>query len=180
MKALTLLSIALLHSAVTLGGTDKPYVGDLILPFLNLSLLFSFIFFKGRQPLSRMFSRKAEDVEQFYTSTQMLFKEASSQHALALKQLSSLEKEISKIISQNEEEVAKLQESKKKELVKNQQKIDASVVMKLKGDRENLLLQVKEEVAENIFLEVRERVRSSDGCRAKILQKLLLEVQGGL
>ena len=72
-----LISLCFSLNVYSAGGGGEPSVFDLKWPAINFIILFSFVFFKFKNPLSNLYKEKALSVKESYLNAEEAFKQAN-------------------------------------------------------------------------------------------------------
>lgn len=167
-----LLSFNILASA-TEAGHGEAHISDLTFPVLNFSVLFGFLFFKFRKPLSNMFVKKSDSVKEYYAMADEKNKKAQIKLEMFKGKISELENDVQRIFSNTSVEVEKYLEKKQVDVKSDIEKIQSDVQIKLEVDKREMVRNVEVDLVETILLGAKSKIKADASLQNDINGKLI-------
>lgn len=142
----------LLRADHLLAAGDGGYgvAADLALPGINFVILFSFLVYKLRKPLSEMFDKNSDDVKQLYRVAKERDREAQIRLDMYQEKVNNMENERTNIIRRREQEA--------KELERRQISETDALIKKMEQETENKIKFGEMQIEARLYRSIVEKV----------------------
>ena len=166
---------ALLTTSAFAAGDGHGSPKDLIWPFINFTLLVSFIVYKMKKPLSESFTKNAIAIESQYKNATSKSKEVNLKHQEIIQKLNNLNSEKMKIANEMDVRISSYSKEFNVELAQKIEKIKDEAQKKVENERKVLSLKTTKAFANQVVLETKEKVAQNPSQKKSITENLLKE-----
>jgi len=175
----TLLTIYILlasFKAMASGGEGGGHIFDLLWPFINFLILFGFLAFKMRKPISDGFTKNAKEVEELFNHAEERSKEAKIKFEMYQKKISGIDSETTRILKEADEDSATFKVNAQKSTTKNITRLEKESVNKVEQEKNNMLQSLSAELIEEVLKETKSKVGQDKDLQKKVTQSLLAKI----
>lgn len=169
----TLVIVNLLIMSFTANAAGAGHLTDLIAPAVNFVLLFGFMIYKLKGPLSNYFVNKANKVQETFDRAQVKQKEADSKLKMYEEKVQRSDQEVQEILkkatSDSEEFASEYREYTKQRIDKL--KVDAN--QRIKAEETAMVRNLNENLLNQVILNAKNKI-SSDKNNQKVISKKML------
>jgi len=175
---LKLLSVSLLglFNSSTLyaaGGASHGHITDLIAPAVNFFLLFGFIAFKMKKPLSDMFTKKATDVQELYDEAEEKNKEAQIKLDMYEKKMDQIESEKGEILKAAQRDSMDFEKTSQRETEAVIEKMKKDTDLKIESEKKQMIKTLSMGLIDQVINKAKESIKSDSALQAKVSGRLL-------
>lgn len=175
---MTLLLIALVTlPATTMAAGGGGTIADLLYPAINFSLLFGFIIWKLKKPMSEAFTKNAKDVEDLYNLAEEKYKEAQIKYDSYAKKLEQLDSEITRIHSETDQNVKSFTDMAKKETASTIERMERDTNNKLDSERNKLIMDLNRKLVEEVVNKTKSTIADNKEYKTKVTNNLVSSIQ---
>lgn len=181
MKKIIIALLMILPVAAIAAGKSKgdhvASVADLKWPAMNFLMLFGFLFFKLKKPISKMFDKNAEDVKELFQVADEKNKEAEIKLNMYQGKVSQIDADCQRILDTSVTEgntFSKEQESEFNGLVDRLQK---DSVNKLEHEKKVLLGQMESTLVDEVISRAKKSISGDKEIQTKATNKMVSQIQ---
>lgn len=171
---LVLLSSASLFAAGD--GGNAGHITDLIYPAINFSLLFGFIFFKLRKPISDAFSKNSEEVESLFNMAEEKSKEAQIKLDMFTKKIESLDSDMSRILKNSDDDSDRFEKSQKEETINAIDRLKKDASNKIESEKNEMVRRLNSSLLDEVISKAKLEINSNNEYKSKATKKLLSDI----
>lgn len=173
---LTLGITALIQSAHAAGNGGHGHVSDLIAPLVNVLVLFGFLAWKLKKPLSDSFTAKAEEITNTLERASLKSKEAEVMLAAQQKKMASVDSEAREILRQAEVEVKNYEASHAREMEEKSSKLKTDATAKIEAERKAMLAGLNASLLDEVIARAKSTIKGNKDYQHKASAKMLGEM----
>ncbi len=160
------------------GGEHKaPELSDLFFPVINFGILFLFIFWKFRRPISDMFTKKAQEVEELYNHASDKSKKAEMKFDMYKKKMDDVRLDMDKIFASTDDEIRNLEEVKAKELRQSIDKLKQEMNQKFEMEKKAMYNSVERAFVDEVFTGVKANIGQDSLRKRTVTENLVSKIQ---
>jgi F-type H+-transporting ATPase subunit b len=176
---ITILSLIISEVAMAAPHSDghHPSMLDLKWPFVNFVLLFSFLIWKIKAPLAKMFAAQAEDVQQLYTVAEEKDKEANLKLDMFEKKSAQTESDYAKVLEEARRDAVDFSKLQEKETVQQIARMKTDLESKVAYERDSLLRGLSSAFLDEVISRAKGKIKSDKGLQEKAATKLMSQVR---
>lgn len=157
-------------------GHGAGHITDLIYPAINFTLLFGFIFFKVKKPLSDAFSSNSEEVENLFNMAEEKSKEAQIKLDMYLKRIESLDSEMAKISRTADEDSEKFARTQKDETTQAIKRLKKDAQGKMESEKNEMVRNLNSSLLDQVIFKAKTEINSNSEFKSKATKKLLSNI----
>jgi F-type H+-transporting ATPase subunit b len=177
MKNLLTLSLVIISSNVyAAGAAGGGHISDLMFPAINFFLLFGFIIFKMKKPISDSFTRNSEEVENLYNIAEEKSKEAQIKLDEYTKKLDSLDSETSRILQNAEEDGTKFDNTQKAETFSSIERMKRDAANKIESEKNEMVRELNSSLLDEVITKAKTEINGNNEYKTKATRKLLSDI----
>jgi F-type H+-transporting ATPase subunit b len=173
MKKLFLLQLLMIPAVALAAPKGDGTIADLISPAVNFTLLFGFLGYKLKKPLSNMFTKKAEDISSLVAHAEEKDKEATIKFEMYSKKLAGLTHEREKLVNEAIAEGNAFDQAKAKETKETLVKLEKDAASKVENEKRAMLKELSNEVVESVIAKTKEKVVADKNIQSKTTHNLV-------
>ncbi|MBT7611478.1 MAG: hypothetical protein HN576_17085 [Bacteriovoracaceae bacterium] len=170
---LTLMLPTLAIASSASGEHNNPSIMDLIFPAINFTLVFGFIIFKVKRPISEAFTQNSKDVAALYSLADEKYKEAQIKYDSYAKKLEQLDTEILKINESSDEDVRKYAIIAKEETTQTLMRMSRDAANKLESDKNQMITKLNSELLDKVIEQAKKSISNDKELQSKATTKLV-------
>jgi F-type H+-transporting ATPase subunit b len=170
MKLIILTSLIITNYAMAAGGGPA----DLLPAFLNFGLLFLFLGWKLKKPLTGYFSTKSDEIKTILDRANVKAKEAEMMMQMQKKKIDGMSDEITRIKSDVELQASEFKTNYSKEIDERIEKLKEDANLKVEAERKQQLNSLNESILNNVIAKAKTILRN-DSSLADSATKNVLE-----
>ena len=177
-KLITVLAILLSSSLMAAGdGHSGGSPLDLKWAFVNTVLLFGFLGWKMKGPVTEMFDTKSKDVAELYQFAGEKEKEAEARLSSLKTKMSNLESEKEKIIKEVEEETKSFISKSESDLEAYLQRVERDTEAKLSTEKATLEKNLNSRLVDEVIIAAKNKLKSDSSLASKASANILSQVK---
>jgi F0F1-type ATP synthase membrane subunit b/b' len=170
----------LLSFAVAYGneeaGHHEPSVFDLKYSTLNFVVLFGFLGWKLKKPLSDMFAKKAEDIKTLMGSAEKQSNDAEERLAQFKLKIKNLDSEVVQINAEYDSDAVNFAKFQHEETQTSIARMKRDIENKLEGEKKELLDDLNHEMISKVIGNAKNTIAKSPEHRKNATQKIMTEL----
>ncbi len=155
----------------------EPSVFDLKYSALNFVVLFGFLIWKLKKPLSDMFDKKSEDIKTLMNSAEKQSKDAQERLMQFSTKIKNLDSEIVQINADYESDAINFSKLHKEETETTIARMKRDLLNKLEGEKKELLDELNHEVVSKVVLKAKSDIEKNNELRKNATQKIITELK---
>lgn len=170
-----LLSFLIVTSAFAAGdgGHAGGSVADLLWPAVNFFLLFGFLIWRLKKPISNYFTNNAVEVQQIYEVAEEKDKEAEIKLGMYEKKMDQLDSEIAKIHQEAEEDSETYEQKMKQQIKEDTQRLERDAALKIESEKEEMIRKLNSSLLDEVIKKTRDKVAQDKSLKEKATNKLI-------
>lgn len=172
-----LICITLLVSTSAFAAGKGGGISSLAYPALNFVLLFGFIIYKARKPLSEMFSTKANEVEELYQFAEKKSQEAEARLDQFNEKMTKVGTETTKILEEAKVDADRFAVEQEVETKEALERIKRNTASKLESERKNMLHQLNATLLEEVISKTKANIKQDNAAHTKATDKLVSQIR---
>lgn len=180
-RALVLMTIfvtpVLLFASSSAGEVHHPSIKDLVWPAFNFVVLFGFLGWKLKKPITENFTRYATDIATIYERAAGKHHEAIVKKETYQKKLSQVEKEKEKILADAHADAEIYRKKMSEETQAHFSKMQIDMQRKLESEYDSMVRVINEELVNAIVASVKKDVRDHKDHQKSATGNLLAQVK---
>jgi F-type H+-transporting ATPase subunit b len=155
------------------GGAAAGHLSDLIVPAINFTIVFGFIFWKAKGPISRMFDENSVKVKELVELAQKRDKEAQIKLDMYQKKMSGVQSEIDGIIKAAESDAQLFETEYVKEVEANMEKMIKDSEHKLESEKNNMIKMLNASLLDEVISKAKNKLSSDKSLNSKTTTNIL-------
>jgi F-type H+-transporting ATPase subunit b len=155
----------------------EPSVFDLKYSTLNFIVLFGFLGWKLKKPLSEMFNKKSEDIKSLMNSAEKQNRDAEERLNQFKAKIKNLDSEITQINTDYDNDAVSFAKFQKEETETSIARMKRDLQNKLDGERKELLDELSHEMVSKVIAKAKSTIALSLDHRKNATQKILTELK---
>jgi len=178
IKLVSFFSILLSQSLIAAGnghGGGSPM--DLKWAFVNTILLFGFLGWKMKGPVTEMFNKKSEDIAELYEFAGKKEKEADAKLTELKTKMSNLESEKNKIIQEIEKDTKDFITKSQNDLDSYLVRVERDTEAKLSTEKITLEKNLNSSLVDEVILSAKNKLRADKALASKASANILSQVK---
>ncbi len=177
-KTLALISTVIASGAALAaeGGHGGGHIIDLLPKVVNFGLVFGFMLWKIKKPVSDMFTKNSKDVASLFQVAEQKDKEAQIKLETYEKKLSNLAAEKTKIIEDAKSEASAFEKKTANETAATLEKMKKDTAAKVQAEQNSLTSKLGAELIEEVIAKTKTTVKSSKDNQDKATSKLMAQL----
>ena len=169
MKMLILAVLLITSNAFAAGGGPT----DLLPAFLNFGLLFLFLGWKLKKPLSGYFSNKSDEIKTILDRANVKAKEAEMMMQMQQKKIDGMKDEINKIMNDVDQQVSDFETKYSKEIDERIVKLKEDATLKVEAERKQQMNSLSESILNTVILKTKNILKNDKGLAENATKKVL-------
>lgn len=169
-----LLSVAIASEEAT---HHEPSVFDLKYSTLNFIVLFGFLGWKLKKPLSEMFNKKSEDIKTLMTSAEKQSKDAEERLKTYNAKIRNLDAEIVQINAEYDTDTVSFARTQQVETETTIARMKRDLQSKLEGEKKELIDDLNHEMISKVISKAKNEIGASTEHRKNATQKIISELK---
>lgn len=167
------LAFGLATKAYSSGDGAHGSVSDLIAPAVNVVLLFGFLAWKLKKPMSEHFTKMATDISNTLERASLKSKEAKMMLENEEKKIANLASEIKTINQQADTDVVNFEKKLAKETEEKTHKLKTDATNKIQADKKAVMDELNAELLEQVVSKAKSTIKGNKDYQSKASSKLL-------
>ncbi len=159
------------------GEHHEPSITDLTYPAINFIVLFGFLIWKFKKPMSEMFNKKAEEVKSLMTSAAEKSKAAQDRLSTLQNKMKNLDSEVAKIKADYESDASTFTKNQAAETLLVIARVKRDLENKLEGEKNELVDQINHDLINKVIAQTQETIKSSADMKTRATQKIVSELR---
>jgi F-type H+-transporting ATPase subunit b len=159
------------------GAHQEPSVFDLKYSTLNFIILFGFLGYKLKKPLSEMFDKKADDIKTMMNSAQKQSKDAEEKLQHLHGKMKNLESEITQINSEYETDAVSFAKNQHEETETTIARMKRDLAGKLEGEKKELLDEMNHELLTKVIANAKNEIAKNSDHQKNATQKIMADLK---
>ena len=155
----------------------EAHISDLMFPAINFILLFGFIGWKLKKPISAAFTKNSQDVESLYNLAEEKYKEAQIKYDSYAKKLEQLDSDISRIQKDTDQDVKSFTELTKKETEQTIKRMERDSSNKLESERNQLIMTLNKNLVDQVINKTKSTIADNKDYKTKATNNLVSSIQ---
>lgn len=172
-KWFLLLIPTLAFAAGSGGAHHEPSVKDVLWPAFNFCLLFGFLGWKMRKPLSKSFTRNAEMVEETYIQAEKDSNEAAGRIEEVQTKMNSFDSVREGLVHELKDELSDFRARSTEETKLQISKMKSDNVQKIDYEKLQLTQELNAEIVDQIISKTKETIANDSKLRSDVTGKLI-------
>lgn len=169
MKLISVSLILVSNNVFAAGGGPS----DLLPAFLNFAILFSFLFWKLKTPLSGYFSSKSDEVKTILERANVKAKEAEMMMQMQKKKIDGMNDEINKIKSDVDSQIQEFQSAYKKEIDERIVRLKEDASTKVEAERKQQMNSLSENILNTVISKTKTILKNDKNLAESATKKVL-------
>lgn len=174
MKFVLSSAIFITEYALAAGGGPA----DLLPAFLNFGILFLFLGWKLKKPLTGYFSNKSDEIKSILDRANVKAKEAEMMMQMQKKKIDGMNDEINKIKTDVELQASEFKNNYKKEIDERIEKLKEDANLKVEAERKEQLNSLNETILNNVIAKTKTILRNDSSLSEAATKKVLEGYKG--
>lgn len=179
VKTLVLISTVFASGALFAsegGGHGGGHIMELLPKAVNFGLVFGFMLWKIKKPVSDMFTKNSKDVAALFQVAEQKDKEAQIKLETYEKKISNLASEKTKIIEDAKSEASSFEKKVATETAATLEKMKKDTAAKVQAEQNSLTSKLGAELIEEVIAKTKTTVKSSKDNQDKATSKLMAQL----
>ncbi len=176
MKYILFLTVIFTNSVFAAGGGHGGSPMDLKWKLLNFFLLFGFIAFKIRKPVSEMFTKNAKEVEELFHYADKLDKEASKNLSEAETKLKNITNAKKAIQDEANTEASNFGKKYNLEIDEKIKKFKSDSELRLENDKNVMIGEIRKKLVDEVISKAKSSIAANSNHKNNITSKLLSKI----
>tara|TARA_B100001971_G_scaffold213155_1_gene245629 strand:+ start:226933 stop:227457 length:525 start_codon:yes stop_codon:yes gene_type:complete len=169
MKLVTLTLALISNNLFAAGGGPT----DLLPAFLNFGILFLFLGWKLKKPLTGYFSNKSDEIKTILDRANVKAKEAEMMMQMQKKKIDGMKDEINKIMSDVDQQVQDFQSHYSKEIDERIVKLKEDASLKVEAERKQQMDSLSESILNNVISKAKAILKNDKNLAEDATKKVL-------
>lgn len=174
MRILPFLLI-LISSEIMAAGNASGHgsVKDLIYPFINVTLLFGFLFWKLKGPVSKMFTENAKKVEELAELADKKDQEADAQLKTVETKMAEVHNEMHSIVVTAKEDGDRFEKDHASEVQEQIARLKQDAEVKLMSEKAELIREINSKLLDEVINGAKGKIKSDSALQQKATSNLM-------
>lgn len=155
----------------------EPTVWDLKYSTLNFIILFGFLIWKLKKPMSEMFNKKSDDVKSLMNSAEKQSKDAQEKLNVFNAKIKNLESEVVQISSEYETDAVSFAKNLHEETQTSIARMKRDLQGKLEGEKKEMLDELNHEMVSKVIAKAKNEIEKNPENRKNATQKIITELR---
>ena len=155
----------------------EPSVFDLKYSTLNFIILFGFLGWKLKNPLTEMFNKKAEDIRTLMGSAEKQSKDAEERLQQFHAKIKNIDSEIVKINTEYDTDAVSFAKFQREETQTSIARMKRDLQNKLEGEKKELLDELNHEMVSQVIAKAKNEIEKNPDNRKNATQKIISELK---
>jgi F-type H+-transporting ATPase subunit b len=155
----------------------EPSIFDLKYPILNFIVLFGFLAWKLKKPVSEMFNKKSDDIKSLMNSAEKQSKDAHEKLQAFNAKMKNIESEVVQISSDYENDAVSFAKNLHEETETSIARMKRDLRGKLEGEKKEMLDDLNHEVVSKVIANAKNEIGKNPEHRKSATQKIITELR---
>ena len=164
------------HTLFAAGDSHGGSVWELSYPAFNFLLLFSFLLWKLRRPISEAFDNNAKLIRESYELAEERDKEARLKYEMFRQKLDNFTSESNQILNNVEKDAENFSAQRNKDMNSTIERMKRDIDSKLTHEKNILVQNLNKELVNNIINKTKANIQNDNTLKRRAAQKLLNEI----
>ena len=169
-----LLSVAIANEEAV---HHEPSIFDLKYSTLNFIVLFGFLGWKLKKPLSEMFNKKSEDIKTLMTSAEKQSKDAEERLKTFNTKIKNIDSEIVQINTEYETDTVSFARVQQEETQTTIARMKRDLQSKLEGEKKEMIDDLNHEMISKVIAKAKNEIGTNAEHRKNATQKIITELK---
>jgi len=152
----------------------EPSIWDLKYPAINFIVLFGFIAWKAKKPLTEMFNKNAENIRALMESAEKQSKDANAKLATLEQKMKNIDSELVKITTDYESDVAAFGKNQIEETQTTITRMKRDVDNKLQGEKKELMDGLSHELLNLVVSNTQNTINGNRDLKSKATNNIIV------
>lgn len=177
VKSLIILaSISVTTAAFAAPGQGGGHITDLIPKIVNFGLVFGFMLWKIKKPVSDMFTKNSRDIASLFQVAQKKDQEAQAKLATYEQKLAKVNEEKARIVDSAKAEALSYEKKVVEETAATLEKMKRDTAAKVQAEQNALSAKLGADLIEEVIAKTKSTVKSSKDNQDKATKNLMAEL----
>ena len=164
-----------------LGSTDVIAAGngsvtDLIYPFINVALLFGFLFWKLKKPVSNMFNENADKVKELAELASKKDEEAETQLKELETKMAAVQGEMENIVVNAKEDGERFCKDHTNETQEQIERVKQDAEMKLNSEKAELIREINSKLLDEVINGAKDKLKTDGDLQKKATTNMMSRI----
>lgn len=177
MKVISLILLLASSNLMAAGNSDgHGSVADLIYPFINVVLLFGFLIWKLKGPISNMFTENSAKIQELAELADKKDQEAENQLRALETKIAKVQNEMHEIVVNAKEDGDRFAKEHTTETQDQIARLKQDVEMKLMSEKAELVREINSKLLDEVINGAKTKIKSDDGLKKKATSNLMAQI----
>lgn len=158
------------------GSEHHASVTDLLYPAVNFVLLFGFIFWRIKKPISEMFKKSATDTQEYFNVAKEKDKEAQIKLTMYKNKMNQFEAEAEKLKKEAVEDARRYDQMKEQETNQIIDKMIQDAVLKVENERAVLMRELNSSLIDEVIAKTKNIISTNNDFKNKATEKIIAKI----